>query len=342
MENRQPRSLRLNRDETLFFGRLIYTALILLLWPLKSPRALSALGSAHFHPPPGPFAMFDSYPPLWAVMALEAIIFVLFALWVAGYGRWMVGLALSLGMTLQCGFFYSAGKIDHDFVILLFPVLITLERPSPKRAIFFCLGVYFASSGLAKIAGGWLDLTTQATLSWALMYAHVFGKTELLLHWSLETLPGWSWELFDQVTVWFELLVPLALLPRFRHWVVLCVPLFHLGTILFFGIDFSRLLLLYLPLALLCTASTSRDAPALLSPPYRKGLVLLCQAGLFLALLHLWITGFAWTLPAPLHPSGLLLFSLFEAGLLAGLVLRRHQGKKRNAKGGAEAPPLKH
>ena len=248
--------LRLHQSDALFLGRITYTGLILLFFPLKSPRLLNALGEGHFHPPPGPFDLFESYPPPWLINSVECMAFLFFALWVAGWGKWIVGTGLTLCLTFTSGFFYSAGKIDHDFVVLLLPVFLTLPGVTPKRALLFCLAVYFASSGIAKAAGGWLDLNTQASLSWALTYSHAYGKTELLLAWSLTNLPGWSWEILDQLTVWFELCVPLALLPPLRHWIALTIPLFHLFTVLLFGIDFARL-------ALLCQsiANASRHFP---------------------------------------------------------------------------------
>ena len=259
--------LHLRRDDALFLGRWLYAGLIILLFPLKSPRWLTPLGDDHFHPPLGPFALFDSYPPLWFVVALEAVAALLLALWIPGWGRWMVGTGLTVCLTIMSGFLYSAGKIDHDLVILLVPMLMTLPGISPKRALLFCLAVYFASSGLAKALGGWLDPGTQATLSWALLYFHDHGKTEAVLEWTLTSLPGWSWEILDQLTVWFELLVPLALLPRLRPWIALLIPGFHFGVLLLFGIDFARLLLVYLPLALMfCAAPPGRGRPSPLAP----------------------------------------------------------------------------
>ena len=314
--------LRLSQKDALLLGRCTFAGLIVLFFPLKSPRWLAVLGTDHFHPPLGPFALFESYPPLWLVIAVDTAAFVLFALWVAGWGRWIVGAGLTLCLTFLSGFFYSAGKIDHDFVILLVPVLLTLPGVSPKRALLFCLAIYFASSGLAKAAGGWLDLDTQASLSWALTYFHAYGKTEILLAWSLHTLPGWTWEIFDQVTVWFELLVPLALLPRFRTGIFLAVPLFHLGTVLLFGIDFARLLLVYLPLTFLCCVDSDREGFSL-APRTQKTLVALCWLGLLIGFLHSWFRGDYWSLSFPVQPPGLLLFPVFEAALIVGLIVRK-------------------
>ena len=312
--------LRLHQSDALFLGRITYTGQILLFFPLKSPRLLNALGEGHFHPPLGPFDLFESYPPPWLINSVECMAFLFFALWVAGWGKWIVGTGLTLCLTFTSGFFYSAGKIDHDFVVLLLPVFLTLPGVTPKRALLFCLAVYFASSGIAKAAGGWLDLNTQASLSWALTYSHAYGKTELLLAWSLTNLPGWSWEILDQLTVWFELCVPLALLPPLRHWIALTIPLFHLFTVLLFGIDFARLLLVYLPLALLCCVNPSQTHPAI-SHRIRNMLVSLCFIGLLHGSLYLWCHGNYWSLSFPIDPPGLLLFPLLELLLVTGLVL---------------------
>jgi hypothetical protein len=318
----------LQHRDALFLSRCVYATLLALLWPFKSPRPLTDLDPSHYHPALGPFAFFDSYPSLPLVIGLETVTFLLLALWITGWGRWMIGLALTAALTTLSGFVYATGKIDHDFVILLIPLLLTLPKVSPKKAILFCLGIYFASSGLAKALSGWLDPNTQASLSWALVYFHVHGKTEVLLEWSLTNLPTWSWEIFDQLTVWFELLVPLAILPRLRPWIFLAVPLFHFGTIIFFGIDFTRLFLVYIPLTLLCCAAQSDEGSRELSKRTRTTLLTLCSTGLLFAFLHLWFRGTPWSLPFPINPPGLILFPLFEALLITGFILRSRGAKE--------------
>lgn len=313
----------LPQRDALLLGRCVYGLLVALLWPFKSPREFTPLGADHFHPPLGPFHLFESYPPPWLVTSLESAAFLLLILWSAGIGRWMSGMAVTLCLTLLSGFVYSAGKIDHDFVILLVPALLSLPGLTPRRALFFALGIYFASSGLAKAVGGWLDPTTQASLSWALSYFHVYGKTAPLLEWSLTTLPGWSWELFDQATVWFELLVPLALLPRLRPLIALAVPLFHFGTVLFFGIDFARLLLVYIPLALLCGVDPERAIASGLSARARTVLIAACAIALGASWLHLLVQGQPWSLPLPVREPGLILYPLAELALVWVLVRRR-------------------
>ncbi|MCH2063818.1 MAG: hypothetical protein MK194_08850 [Roseibacillus sp.] len=330
--------LRLHQNDALVLGRLTYTGLILLFFPLKSPRSLTALGAEHFHPPLGPFALFESYPPLGLINATTCATFLFFALWVAGWGKWIVGAGLTLCLTSTSGFFYSAGKIDHDFIVLLLPFFLTLPGVKPKRALLFCLAVYFASSGMAKAIGGWLDLNTQSTLSWALTYFHAYGKTEPFLAWSLANLPGWGWEILDQLTVWFELCVPLALLPPLRRWIVLAIPLFHLFTVLLFGIDFVRLLLVYLPLTFLYCVRADRERLAL-SPRVQRALIALCCLGLLHGFIHYLLRENYWSLPFPVQPPGLLLFPLFEAVLIIGVLLQRRARRQSAAKSAEPAPP---
>ncbi|MDA0766109.1 MAG: hypothetical protein O3A87_01410 [Verrucomicrobia bacterium] len=313
--------------DALCLARCAYAALTVCFWPFKSPRWLAELGTEHFHPPLGPFSMADGYPGFGWVVLVEVVVYGLFALWVTGRGGWVVGASLTAGLTLLSGFCYAAGKIDHDFVILLAPLLLSVSGISPQRSLMFCVGMYFASSGMAKVVGHWLDPGTQASLSWALQYYHGSGKEEFLLRWSLENLPGWAWEVVDQLTVLFELAVPLGMLPRFRKWIVLSVPLFHFGTVLVFGIDFARLMLVYVPLALVCWGETKGGAVLELGRRGRWIAVGLCWLGVVAALLHLWLRGRMGSVPLPVQPPGLLLFPLFELLVLGGMILRRRSGK---------------
>ena len=239
----------LHRDDALLLSRCFYLGLIVLLFPLKSAYPIAGLSADHFHPPLGPFTLLETFPDPWVIIVIESVTYALLALWVAGVGRWRVGALLSCFLMLTSGLNYSTGKIDHDLVIVLCPFLLTLGGKWPEKSLTFCLAVYFASSGFAKIS--WLSFDSQASLSWALTYFYGYGKSAPLLAWSLENLSGWPWEAFDQLTVWFELCVPLVILHPFRRYIFLSIPLFHLSTVLLLGIDFSRLLLIYLPLALL-------------------------------------------------------------------------------------------
>ena len=127
--------------------------------------------------------------------------------------------------------------------------------------------------------------------------------------------------MFDQLTVWFELCVPLVILRAFRRWILLSIPLFHLTTVLLLGIDFSRLLLIYLPLILLfCVlpAHTSRVIPsrvrAILVPCYLLGLALCVAQG--------WLFGKSPQSLLPLETPGLLLFPILEGLVIVGLLAR--------------------
>ncbi len=309
----------LHRDDALLLSRCVYLGLIVLLFPLKSAYSVASLSAEHFHPPLGPFTLLEAFPAPWVIIVIEFATYALLALWVVGVGQWRVGALLSGLLIVISGLTYSTGKIDHDFIILLCPFLLTLRGRWPETSLTFCLTVYFASSGLAKIS--WLSFDSQASLSWALTYFYGYGKSVPLLAWSLEHLPGWSWELFDQLTVWFELCVPLVILRAFRRWILLSIPLFHLTTVVLLGIDFSRLLLIYLPLILLfCVlpAHTSRVIPSRV----RAILVTSCLLGLALCVAQGWLFGKSPQSLLPLERPGLLLFPILEGIVIVGLLAR--------------------
>ena len=313
----------LHRNDALLLSRCTYLGLIVLLFPLTSARSITSLDASHFHPPLGPVALLESFPSPWVIVVIECTTCALLALWAAGFGKWLVGGLLSLSLMITSGLVYSTGKIDHDLVILLCPFLMTLRGSWPERSLLFCLTVYFASSGIAKIT--WLSLDTQASLSWALTYFHGYGKTAPLLTWSLQELPGWSWEVFDQLTLWFELCVPLALLRSFRIWIFLLIPLFHLATALLLGIDFSRLLLVYLPLGFLLCAHP-RKVRSSIPPRVHIALITLCLLGLAFTFMQSW--PFERTPRSLLAPDmpGLFLFPLLQAlTVLALLICRRNR-----------------
>ena len=291
--------------DALFLARCFYLAPLLILWPIKSPLFLAGHGSNHFHPPLGPFLLFSGYPSAEWVRLFEGALFLLFAFWLAGRGGWKVGGAISLILTLLSGFVYCTGKVDHDFIILLAPLLLTLPKSRDSLAVI--IAIYYASSGFAKAAGYWLDPASQASLSWALYYRDVHQPPALLLDWALHSFPGWFWEVCDLATVGFELAVPLAIIPRFRKFILPAIPLFHIGVLLLFGIDFSRLLLLYRPLAILVSAKPDKLP---LKSKTKKTIMVLFTCALLLSWTHRFLTGTFWKIELPTNSAGLTLFSL--------------------------------
>lgn len=308
--------------DALLLARCCYLVPLLILWPIKSPLFLAIHGGNHFHPPLGPFLLLSGYPSAIWIRLLEGALFLLFAFWIAGRGGWKVGGALSLVLTFLSGLVYCAGKVDHDFVILFAPLLLTLPRPRDSIAIV--IAIYYASSGLAKTAGCWLDPMTQASLSWALYYEDVHHPPALLLSWALAHFPGWFWEICDLGTVAFELAVPLALIPRFRKFILPAVPIFHLGVLLLFGIDFSRLLLLYLPLALLFFAHPNAQP---FPENTTKKITLVIVSLLTMAFLYRFITGQYWKIPLPTNSVGLVSFSFLT--LILGAYFVRNWKRER-------------
>ncbi len=309
----------LHRDDALLLSRCFYLGLIVLLFPLKSAYPIADLSADHFHPPLGPFTLLETFPDPWVIIVIESVTYALLALWVAGVGRWRVGALLSCFLMVTSGLTYSTGKIDHDLVILLCPLLLTLGGKWPEKSLTFCLAVYFASSGFAKIS--WLSFDSQASLSWALTYFYGYGKSAPLLAWSLSNFPGWIWEVFDQLTVWFELCVPLVILRPFRRYIFLSIPLFHLTTILLLGIDFSRLLLIYIPLALLFCVLPA-DSHWVVPPRLRAILVPSCLLALAFYAAQGWLFGKSSQSLLYLETPGLFLFPALEVIVIVGLLAR--------------------
>lgn len=306
-------------NDALYLARVVYTFGVLFLYPPKSPMQLAEMPPEHFHAPLGPLQLFKEYLSSDAVYIVQIATLLLLVIWALGKGRWIVGAALTLALTTLHGFTYCEGKVDHDFVVLCIPLLLSIGFRSHSQAILFCLGIYFASAGFAKIAGHWLDPTSQASLSWALLYHHGYGKNLPLLVWSLENLPRWAWEIADIITVVSELAIPLAFLPRFRNLFLLLIPFFHLSILCLFGIDFAPLLLIYVPLAILIL---SESRPIQWPAEFRKRLTWITLAASSFAMTYHAVKGRFFKIDPPLETPGILFFPLF-AIVVAVVLLRR-------------------
>ena len=96
---------------------------------------------------------------------------------------------------------------------------------------------------------------------------------------------------------------------------------FHLTTVLLLGIDFSRLLLIYLPLILLFCVLPA-DTPRVIPSRVRAILVTTCLLGLALCVALGWLFGKSPQSLLTLETPGLLLFPILEGLVIVGLLAR--------------------
>lgn len=242
------------RDLGLF--RVLYASVTIVFLP--SHLWISRFDPAFFRPAPGPFSALSSFPPTWFLAGLDLLTAAAVALLLVGYRTRPVSLALAALLLVGTGLEYSFGKIDHSILFVLTPLFLGLAGwgnalsldarrrpggPDPVvhwalRAFAVAIGVAFLTAGTAKLLGGWLNPSTQATYGYVVVLADR-GYTDWLVRPAAALPFAPAWELVDWATVLLEGgLIVCAL--TWRSWRLgLCsAVLLHVGVLLTLNINF--------------------------------------------------------------------------------------------------------
>jgi hypothetical protein len=251
--------------------RIAYALSLLAGWHPRPMRPLAALGEAFFFPPLGPFELLDGYPGVRALQALALGRDLSLVALLVGYRTRLAGCVAGLTQIALAGLRYSTGKIDHELLIFALPIVMSFSawgaalsvdaaraRPSaaPARSsgpalayLALLIGMTFFTSGFLKALTGWLDPGASATRGYLLAYLRQHPWSVHALNTTMAALDvAWLWKPLDWATLAFELVVLLAVLRAIWFRAALAVAMtFHLGVVALLNIDFSLLLLCYLP-----------------------------------------------------------------------------------------------
>lgn len=289
----------------------VFTALFILFFLLPSPSVYNVLGTMpadFFAPPPGPMMLFEGFPPAYVLYLLHYGLIAALLFLVFGWHTRAASLAAGILLLVLKGFIYSLGKINHDLVVVLVPLVMAfsgwggaysmdarLGRTSSANGwtvllLALFIGFMMFTAGLPKIMGGWLDPSTHAVQGHYLKQFAVRGRRDLLAPYA-GALGPFSWELLDYFTVFFEVgfLLALARPGSIRVFVCLAV-LFHAGTMLMMNIAFLPNFLAYAAflnwnrIDRWITTRLGKGRLSRWAPP----------ASVAVVLLVIWLAGFLW------------------------------------------------
>lgn len=242
----------------------IFTALFILsflLPPIAMYLFLGTLPNEFFSPPPGLMWIFDGYPPAGVFYILHALLILsLFSLLV-GFQTTVASILTGLCFLFIKGFFYSLGKINHDLLLTIVPVVmafsgwgaaysidslilkkkeVRIEVQSwPLSLLALFLGFMMFTAGFAKFLGGWLLPDSQATLGHLFNQYFIKGRQDLLAAQIVTFDNRAVWEVVDYATVFFEMGFLLAIInPQTTRLFVCFAVLFHFSIMMSLNISF--------------------------------------------------------------------------------------------------------
>lgn len=246
----------------------IFTALFigcLLVPPSRgaSPLWIASVPAEFFAPPPGPLALLTGFPEAWGIRAVRMATWLALLAMGAGWRTRGASLLAGAGILMLQGMEYTVGKINHEMVLPLVPLLFSASgwgrrwsvdavfagsdasaarRPTLPAAVpvlALLIGFMMFTAGVPKLIGGWLDPGSQAALGHMVNQQVSKGRDVLLSGRAAAIDLPIMWELADWGTVMFELgFLAAAFRPRWFRWFLAAAVGFHTSTMLTLNIAF--------------------------------------------------------------------------------------------------------
>lgn len=253
-------------DQQLGLARVIFAGYMLFLVGLPSFTWMADAPAVLFNPPPLSFAsLFDGWPDPIVLGALSLGVQLGFVLLLFGIATPVASVAVSVLMMAGLNFSYSFGKIDHNILLALAPLIMSFSGWGNRYALFpkhalesrernavalgmlaLIIGFGMLTAAVPKLRSGWLELDTQAVFAWMMNYNYGDARHELLTGLPFVLNVPWLWELADWTVVAFEgLFLASVRWPRaFRTFLFVAVQ-FHVANLLLLNIAFAFNLAVY-------------------------------------------------------------------------------------------------
>lgn len=250
--------------EALGIYRIVYAVSQLFIYFPVKLTWLSGLPSYLYDPPIYSLGgLFTQFPSMPFLLVLQYLIPVLLVMLLFGFKTRWTSLALGLCLLVAYSFVYSLGKIDHNIIALLIPLIMafsgwgskysmdeksTSEKSEgwPIALLVLLLSFAMFTAGFSKLIGGWLNPQTHAAQSIFYFTYFVDERRDLLAPLLIHVTNSTFWEVFDYMGVFFELaFIPAMFFPRvFRALIAFTVG-FHLMNLLIMNITFTFNLIIY-------------------------------------------------------------------------------------------------
>ncbi|MEP6582918.1 MAG: hypothetical protein ABJA90_01575 [Ginsengibacter sp.] len=254
--------------------RIIYCLLILTFSGLRSYAWIGNDFDYLFDPPKISIAnIFNDFPGNNFFIVLTILNVILFFLMFCGLWTKYTSILFSLTCILGANFIYSFGKIDHNILVLITPLIGGLagwgnyysidERrnrskieltPRNREYISFLIAVFalfigfsFFSAGIVKVYKGWWHINVQAIKYHLYLNYYYLGRDKYLAGYFLRFNSVAFWKFLDYFIIFFELGFLVSVFNRkvFQYFLVSAV-VFHFIVLLIYNINFSGNLLVYL------------------------------------------------------------------------------------------------
>ncbi len=246
--------------EGLALYRIFYAGYFLLIGGVPNFTWLAQNPDYFYRPIPlslGTF--FSAFPPFWFLATLSVGLGVLFVFLLFGYHTRTVSFLLSVALVVGHTFTYSFGKVDHNILLLLIPGVMafsswgeaySLDAVSGKRTgrpvecwpltlLAWMLCFAFLTSGIPKLLGGWLQVSSHAIRYHLVENYYIVQRQDFLAPYFINITNDFMWESLDYATIIFEVGFVIAFIHRrLLNVFILVAVLFHYMNLLILNIAF--------------------------------------------------------------------------------------------------------
>jgi hypothetical protein len=225
---------------------------------------ITDLPDVFFLPPPGPMQLVGGFPGALFFDVLTAAATGALVCLLIGYRTRWASAALTGLLLVGFGFSYSLGKVNHNLLFVLTPLImgasgwgaaLSLDARAgrggrveawPLTLLMLLVGFGFFTAGFTKLIGGWLALDTQATLGHLFKQFYANGRQDFLAAEFLTWRSAAFWEAMDWATIALECgLLVAAFRTSWARPLLVLVVFFHMGTLLMLNIAFAPNMIVY-------------------------------------------------------------------------------------------------
>lgn len=231
-------------------------------------RYLSSLPADFYNPPPGPMMLFDGFPPFIVFQVIYVLVVVSVLAMMVGYRTKTASILSGIFILILQGFIYSIGKVNHEILVPLVPVLMAFSHwdrsfavdsllASKKQShepvaswplvlLSVFIGFMMFTSGWPKILGGWFDPSTHAVKAHLFNQFFVHQREAFLAGYAIQINSDLFWEFLDWATIIFEIgfLIAIRKSKWFKLFLVIAV-FFHFSSKMLLNISFLPNFLAY-------------------------------------------------------------------------------------------------
>lgn len=247
-------------NKSLPIYRVVY-ALFLLVIILPKYIWISDYPDTFFLPRIGITLFFTGFPDITFFYLINFLLIVSLLSLLVGYKTFYSSIAVALLLFIGNSWQYSFGKVNHDIVIIILPLLLSAscwgKQTSTKNDIpkwytwpvpifALLLGLAMLTAAMAKIFSGWLDPSTSALTGHLVRYYFVAERETLTASFLLSQNSFYLFKVLDYSTIIIESAFIFTVF-SLRYFRLACALacFFHLGVQLTLEISFTTNILAY-------------------------------------------------------------------------------------------------